>query len=160
MQNFLDVFGVRSWVAPSLTGVGRLDSRSPIVPLADAYESSTEVDGRGSPWLRSLNGTWDFRLLKCPEDLRAEHVGVAQKGKWAPIAVPGTWNTQGYGLPHYTNVIMPFRLDPPEVPSENPTGIYRRTFILDREWKGRRTILRLGGTDSVHYVFVNGQAII
>jgi beta-galactosidase len=164
MQNLLDVFGVRSWVAPTLTGVGRLDARTPLVPLADAYEPSTPTDGGESPWLISLNGTWDFRLLAQPEDLRAEHVGVAHVGTtakdtWEPITVPGTWNTQGYGQPHYTNVIMPFRTDPPEVPAENPTGVYRTTFTVDKEWKGRRTLLRLGGTDSVHYVFVNGQAV-
>jgi beta-galactosidase len=159
MQNLLDVFGVRSWVAPTLTGIGRLDARTPLVPLADAHESTTPTDGSDSPWLVSLNGTWDFQLLARPEDLRAEHVGTTTKGKWAPIAVPGTWNTQGYGKPHYTNVIMPFRVDPPEVPKDNPTGLYRTTFAVARGWKGRRTILRLGGTDSVHYVFVNGQAV-
>jgi beta-galactosidase len=159
MQNLLDVFGVRSWVAPTVTGVGRLDSRTPIVPLADAYEPATPTDGTTSPWFASLNGTWDFQLLAQPEDLRAEHVALVPKGKWASIVVPGTWNTQGYGQPHYTNVIMPFRLDPPEVPTENPTGVYRTTFTVDKGWKGRRTILRLGGTDSVHYVFVNGQAV-
>jgi beta-galactosidase len=159
MQNLLDVFGVRSWVAPTVTGVGRLDSRTPLVPLADAYEPSTPTDGTTSPWLTSLNGTWDFQLLARPEDLRAEHVALTPKGKWAPIVVPGTWNTQGFGKPHYTNVIMPFRLDPPEVPTENPTGVYRTTFRMDKAWKGRRTILRLGGTDSVHYVFVNGEAV-
>jgi beta-galactosidase len=169
MKNLLDVFGVRSWVSPTLTGIERLDARTPLVPLADAYEPSTATDGRESPWLISLNGTWDFRLLAQPEDLRAEHVGVthsgvalvggAAKGTWGSITVPGTWNTQGYGRPHYTNVIMPFRADPPEVPAENPTGVYRTTFTVDKEWKGRRTLLRLGGTDSVHYVFVNGQAV-
>ncbi len=159
MQNLLNAFGVRSWVALTVTGVGRLDSRTPIVPLADAYEPTTPVDGTSSPWLVSLDGIWDFQLLAQPEDLRAEHVEGTPKGKWAPIVVPGTWNTQGYGQPHYTNVIMPFRLDPPEVPTENSTGVYRTTFTVEKGWKGRRTLLRLGGTDSVHYVFVNGQAI-
>ncbi len=159
MQNLLDVFGVRSWVSPTVTGIGRLDARTPLVPLADAYEPGTPTDGRGSPWLASLDGTWDFKLLNQPEDLRAEHVAPLGKGKWAPMTVPGTWNAQGYGAPHYTNVIMPFRLDPPEVPKDNPTGVYRTTFSVDQNWRGRRTILRLGGADSVHYVFVNGQAV-
>jgi beta-galactosidase len=156
--NVLDAFGVRSWVAPTITGVGRLDARTPLVSLGSANGSA---DGTGSPWLRSLDGTWQFAFLDRPESVTADHTSGALTAaqEWAPITVPGTWNTQGYGEPHYTNVVMPFPNDPPEVPTENPTGVYRTTFRLDGSWSDRRTILRLGGTDSVHYVFVNGRAI-
>ncbi len=76
------------------------------------------------------------------------------------ITVPGTWNTQGWGHPHYTNVLMPFPQEPPFAPSDdNPTGVYRRTFDLDADWSNRRTLLHLGGTDSMHLVFVNGLPI-
>jgi beta-galactosidase len=150
----LSWFGQRTWVAPEITQVGRLSARTPLVPLG-------RIDSEGSPWLRNLDGTWQFVLLDRPEDLRAEHISGATsvEGGWDRIVVPGTWNTQGYGLPHYTNVIMPFPHDPPEVPSENPTGVYRTTFTLDAGWSDRRTILRLGGADSVHYVFVNGHPV-
>ncbi len=75
------------------------------------------------------------------------------------IRVPGTWTLQGFDRPHYTNVDLPFPHLPPRVPEENPTGLYRRTFTLPDEWEGRRTILHVGGAESVYYVFVNGYEI-
>jgi beta-galactosidase len=87
--------------------------------------------------------------------------------------VPGAWNDvrnftgengdslhPERGTPHYTNVLMPFDDEPPLVPIDNnPTGIYRTFVDLDEQWNARRTILQLGGTDSMHYVFVNGLAV-
>ena len=140
----LDVFGSRSWQSPTITGVGRLDSRSQFL-----YDEN---------WQKSLDGQWKFRLLARPEELQDAHL-VDDTKEWADITVPGTWNTQGWGQPHYTNVVMPFRTDPPFVPTDNPTGVYRQKFTIPKEWDGRRTILRLGGADSVHYVYVNGQAV-
>ena len=34
---------------------------------------------------------------------------------------------------HYTNVQMPFSHQPPKVPEENPTGVYRTNFILPKD---------------------------
>ena len=142
--SLLDAFGSHSWESPTITGVGRLDSRTPLVSPAE--------------WEKSLDGRWKFALLNNPLEVQETHL-VGDSSDWADIIVPGTWNTQGWGQPHYTNVVMPFRTDPPFVPVENPTGVYRQKFSLPKEWDGRRTILRLGGADSVHYVFVNGMPI-
>ncbi|MDX2380252.1 MAG: glycoside hydrolase family 2 TIM barrel-domain containing protein, partial [Acidimicrobiia bacterium] len=58
--------------------------------------------------------------------------------------------------PHYTNVQMPFPGPPPNLPERNPTGVYRRTFVVPTGWAGRRTVLHVGGAESVHAVHVNG----
>jgi beta-galactosidase len=50
------------------------------------------------------------------------------------ITVPGNWECQGYGIPIYTNFQYPFPLDPPFVPTDNPTGCYRRHFHLPSDW--------------------------
>ena len=142
----LELFGQPTWSAPEVTGVGRLAARTPIVPEGD--------------WRQSLDGRWAFTLLRRPGEVTVDHVGVdTDDTKWTRIDVPGTWNTQGFGQPHYTNVVMPFRTDPPSVPEENPTGVYRTTFRVPLAWRGRRTILRIGGADSVHHVWVNGAPI-
>ena len=39
---------------------------------------------------------------------------------------------EGYDRPHYTNVQMPWDHQPPGVPEENPTGLYRTTFDVAR----------------------------
>ena len=38
--------------------------------------------------------------------------------------------------PIYTNVLMPNRVEPPMTPAGNPTGLYRRTFMLPEDWSG------------------------
>ena len=92
---------------------------------------------------------------------------------WGRIAVPGCWETQGYGKPVYTNTVYPWENreedayvrpkaggplepNPPHIPRENPTGCYRRTFRLPVRFEGRRLILRLEGAETAYYVFVNG----
>ena len=48
--------------------------------------------------------------------------------------MPGHWELNGYGYPHYTNVIYPFTVDPPRVPDENPVGLYRHDFDVPQVW--------------------------
>lgn len=105
----------------------------------------------------SLNGDWNFLYLNAPE-LSPE--GFYEKGanveEWDVIDVPSVWQLRGYGQMHYTDVLYPFPLNPPYVPSENPTGIYKRTVSLDGEWVKNDTILKFHGVDSAFDVWVNG----
>jgi beta-galactosidase len=155
-MGLIEVFGHGSWAAPEVTGVGRLASRTPLI----SYSSIETARVGNSEWLQNLDGRWKFLMLERPELLEEKHVSSKTDPKqWDEIDVPGTWNTQGWGKPHYTNVIMPFRNDPPDVPEVNPTGVYRTTFKIPKTWGKRRTILRVGGADSLHHVFVNGTAV-
>nr|QQZ51237.1 hypothetical protein JKL49_09095 [Phenylobacterium glaciei] len=47
----------------------------------------------------------------------------------------------------------------PNVPDENPTGLYRTAFEVPADWDGRRIVLRIGAAESVLYVWVNGLAV-
>src|SRR3954468_12991559 len=105
---------------------------------------------------RSLDGRWDFRLAPRPED--AERARRRTRG-WTQVDVPGLWTMQGFGRPHYTNVVMPFPDEPPDVPEENETGIYRRTFELPRGWRSRPVVLEFGGSEGMLCVLVNGEAV-
>ena len=72
--------------------------------------------------------------------------------------MPGNWTLQGVGdLPQYTNVRMPFHGPPPRLPERNPTGVYRRTMTIPKRWLGRQIVLHVGGAESVHAVYVNGE---
>src|SRR4051812_31065724 len=125
------VAGERTWVEPELTGVGRLPMRSPLVPYPDAESARAgeirfdQDDRATSPWFRSLDGTWRFQYVERPEDVPADFAEPdLDDGEWSPIEVPGNWTMQGWGHPHYTNVVMPFPGRPPKVPDANPTGLY------------------------------------
>ncbi len=140
--------------------------------FADDIESARDLlaERFADRWAIDLDGTWDFLLLDSPGHLRAEHLtGRPAAGVWSRITVPGAWSLQGpeatgdgnraFEPPHYTNVIMPFRDDPPGFPDANATGVYRRTISIPRSWKNRRTILRVGAAESVAQVFLDGEFV-
>jgi beta-galactosidase len=104
----------------------------------------------------SLDGTWRFQLLRSPND--------QSRKKWTSIPVPGLWTMQPtsdifFDKPIYTNVQMPWDHVAPEVPAENPTGIYERDFEVPQSWDGKRIVLHLGGYESVAVITVNGTEV-
>ena len=106
----------------------------------------------------ALSGDWSFRLspgvADAPDDLKDPDTRL-----WATIAVPGHWQLSGYGAPAYTNVVYPFPLEPPYVPTGNPTGDYVRTVTIPADWAGARVVLRFEGVDSRFAVHVNGEQV-
>ena len=128
--------GVPSWQMPQLTGLNKLPPRATLIPYP--------IRCRRTPPRAGV-----LSLVHEPErDLGVQDQSPGRKmppGRqstevaWSPIAVPGNWTMQGFGRPHYTNVVMPFPNLPPDVPDENPTGIYRRQFTLPDGWRGRRS---------------------
>lgn len=116
----------------------------------------TATLARAAARTRDLTGRWDFRLAARPED--APKALAAVRG-WHEVEVPGLWTMQGFGRPHYTNVVMPFDDLPPQVPEQNETGIYRRTFTVPRGWRSRPVVLHFAGAEGVLYVLVNGEPV-
>ncbi len=104
----------------------------------------------------SLNGDWKFLFLDAPEYSPEgfENIDFNDEN-WDNIPVPSCIEMQGYGKMHYTDVWYLFPINPPFVSSENPTGIYRRNFIVnDTESK---QILRFDGVNSAYDVYINGK---
>ncbi|MFW5985766.1 MAG: glycoside hydrolase family 2 TIM barrel-domain containing protein [Halanaerobiales bacterium] len=107
-----------------------------------------------------LNGVWKFTLVDnpvlVPEGFYRKEFDA---GDWGNIKIPSNWQIEGYGHPHYTNIQYPFPVDPPRVPTENPTGLYRREFYIDEKWEDRKVYIHFEGVDSAFYVWVNGQQV-
>lgn len=125
-----------------------------------AFLPPQDSGSKASFGVTSLNGPWKFQLVDSP--LLAPENFFEKKfddRKWKTLAVPSHWQLNGYGHPHYTNIDYPFPLDPPFVPDENPTGLYRKTFKLDPSVIGRRILLRFEGVDSTFRVWVNGREV-
>ncbi len=131
---------------------GRRPSRSAFLPFADERTALKDHPGLSDRRL-SLNGVWQFRYID------NDSAAVAAEDPWDQIEVPGHWQMQGFGRPHYTNVQYPFPVDPPNVPNLNPEGWYRRTVRLPEEWDGCRVFLRFEGVDSAFTVQVNGERV-
>ncbi|MHA6623870.1 glycoside hydrolase family 2 TIM barrel-domain containing protein [Pseudonocardia sichuanensis] len=108
----------------------------------------------------SLNGQWRFDLAATVAEAPAGFADPGfDDGGWAELPVPAHWQLHGYGRPAYTNVRYPFPIDPPHVPTENPTGSYRRTIAVPAGWAGGRVVLRFEGVDSCFAVWVNGHEV-
>ncbi|MET8243948.1 glycoside hydrolase family 2 TIM barrel-domain containing protein [Streptomyces sp. NPDC005202] len=108
----------------------------------------------------SLNGSWRFRRSATAD---AEDDSFAEPGydagNWAEVSVPGHWVLQGHGAPIYTNHLYPFPVDPPRVPTENPTGAHLRVFDLPEDWPDLSdggAVLRFDGVESCARVWLNG----
>ena len=134
-----------------------------------------------------LNGEWDFHYASDPlhaplpkvnddatpntssrsswatYDLSPEEMVDEIVYEWTKIAVPGHWQlerSRKFGRPQYTNVIYPFPVCPPHVPTDNPTGTYRRQFSITKAWaKDSQIRLRFEGVDSAYHVWVNGHFV-
>lgn len=139
----------------------------PYPDRASALKGTREA----SPYVRSLNGKWQFKWSPDPASRPAEFYRPEFDVRgWDRIDVPRSWQTAGFGVPLYTNITYPFKPDPPRVTSEppphytnykqrNPVGSYRRTFRVPSEWKGRQVYLQFDGVDSAFYVWVNGRQV-
>ncbi|MBY8887559.1 DUF4981 domain-containing protein [Streptomyces sp. PTM05] len=110
-----------------------------------------------------LCGLWRFRLAPTAEAHDPE-AGFARRGfdtsGWDLLPVPAHWVLEGHGTPAYTNTRYPFPVEPPHVPTENPTGDHRLVFDLPSDWpSGGETVLRFDGVESCARVWLNGHEL-
>ncbi|WP_232664875.1 glycoside hydrolase family 2 TIM barrel-domain containing protein [Pseudonocardia sp. TRM90224] len=107
-----------------------------------------------------LGGEWRFHLspsaAAAPEGIEAPDF---DDSGWSTLPVPSNWQMHGHGKPAYTNVVYPFPIDPPNVPSENPTGDHRLAFEVPDTWAGLPAVLRFDGIDSCGRVWLNGTEL-
>lgn len=124
----------------------------------DEMESALDNERAASPFYQSLNGNWKFHYAESPSQAPERFYDSSfSANDWPTIPVPGNWQMQGYGRPHYSSSYYPFPIDPPHVPNENPVGCYRRSFIIPDSWDDRQVFLVFEGVDSAFHVWVNGQ---
>ena len=119
----------------------------------------------------SLNGDWKFRWTKTTDEMIMDFYQTDYDvSTWKTLAVPAVWEVNGYGTPIYVSAGYPFKIDPPYVTKEpkkdwttyverNPTGQYKRTFMLPAAWESGQTFLRFEGVMSAFYVWVNGKRV-
>ena len=81
---------------------------------------------------------------------------------WSSIRVPGHFETQGHGKPHYTNVCYPWdgreKVVPGEIPTRfNAVGSYVTFF--ESSWDWQNCFICFDGVDSAYAVFLNGHYV-
>ncbi|EIP98316.1 beta-galactosidase/beta-glucuronidase [Opitutaceae bacterium TAV1] len=166
---------IRAWETPELTSLNKLAPRATFHACATARQALALLEPGNAaapkhPRRLNLDGEWQLRIEPTPADAQRfidDHTtraagspsASADAASWSAITVPGSLEVQGHGKPHYTNVQMPFRDEPPHVPEKNPSAIFRKTFKTPAAWKNQRVVAHFGGADSVLAVYLNGTAI-
>ena len=157
----------KRWELPELVNINKLPARATMWPAPDG-DTALETIGRplASPWVLSLDGPWRFTTVSSPAEIP---VGFAEPEvsdeTWDPLTVPGCWQLQGeYDKPIYICMRMPWvdrrpAIEPPQVPADNPVGLYRKSFEVPQAWQGRRTVIYFGGMGGAATVFCNGAEV-
>lgn len=140
---------------PKILGINKEDARSYFLPYGP-------LDHEQSSRVHCLNGTWAFKYFDSHLDVPASF--YQEKHFWTDsttIEVPGNWQMQGYGHPHYTNIQYPFPINPPETFTEIQTGIYQREIEITKESlkEENQFFLRFEGVDNSFNLYLNGQFI-
>ncbi len=148
---------IKDWENVSVLHRNRQPARAHYIPYTNL---STAWTGQrhNSEYVTLLNGKWKFAYFQTPEEA-SFHMEKMEHIEWDELYVPSNWQTQGYGKPHYTNKQYPFPIDPPRVPTENPTGVYQREFKIDSTWDKKNIFLRFEGVDSAFHLWVNNKEV-
>ncbi len=146
------------WEDPTVVSINQL---APHATFATYPTAESFLSGKASPDEVSLNGTWKFTFAERPADAPADYFSDnVDISAWSDITVPGSWETQGHGVPVYTNIRYIFPLNPPYVDNnDNPVGTYRRSFTVPADWKGDRIILQFGSVSGAATYYVNGHEV-
>ena len=145
------------WENLNLVHKNRMESRTYFVSYPEEELALTFERGLSKNF-RLLNGLWKFYYSLSPYTVpEGFYEESFDDTSWDEIKVPGCWQLQGYGNPHYTDLIYLFPIDPPYVPTENATGCYRRKFYIAEGWIDKQILLRFEGVDSAFHIWVNGK---
>lgn len=150
------------WQDVQVVAVNKQYPRTSFMTYANRNEA---MKGRftNSPYYRLLNGTWKFYFVDSYKQLPDDIINPAlDVSGWHDIQVPGNWEVQGYGTPIYTNhgyEFKPRNPQPPQLPEDNPVGVYRRDIEIPADWDGRDIFLHIAGAKSGLYVYLNGQEV-
>ncbi|MEP6629292.1 MAG: glycoside hydrolase family 2 TIM barrel-domain containing protein [Lapillicoccus sp.] len=132
-------------------------------PRAYAYSDARRLD---------LAGTWRFRLTRTAvgsgqqfvddgfDDTAWDALRIPSHWVLEPVTPPGAESARSLrGTPDgpiYTNTAFPIPVDPPHVPTQNPTGDHRLVFDVPDDWRLAGSVLRFLGVDSCAKVWLNG----
>ncbi|GAA2938134.1 beta-galactosidase subunit alpha [Enterococcus raffinosus] len=150
---------MKIWENYQLDQINRLEPRAHFLTFP-TKEKALLNENKYTHAFKNLNGTWKFLLVDAPEYSPSKfYEPDFDTNEMADIKVPGNWQVQGYGKMHYSDLWYNFPINPPYVPTENPTGIYKRQFVIDESFREKKIILRFCGVDSAFHVWVNGNEV-
>ncbi|WP_088329640.1 glycoside hydrolase family 2 TIM barrel-domain containing protein [Lacimicrobium sp. SS2-24] len=153
------------WQDQNVIQLNKLEPRASFFPFISEEDAQKAPEQAAN--YQNLNGRWQFKWLEKPsltatldQQGKPFYASGYDDSQWDSIEVPSNWEVQGYGIPIYLNIPLPFEKNPPFIQEHNnPTGLYRKGFVLDKDWQGKEVFLHFGAVKSAFYVWVNGQRV-
>ena len=150
---------MKTWENYQIDGINRMPARAHFLTFP-SKEKALLNNNRYTHAFKNLNGVWKFMFLDAPEySPEGFFNSDFDVTKMDDITVPGNWQLQGYGKMHYSDLWYNFPINPPYVPTENPTGIYKRTFFVEESYRDKKIIIRFCGVDSAYHLWINGKEV-
>ncbi|MGN1183918.1 MAG: sugar-binding domain-containing protein [Oliverpabstia sp.] len=150
---------MKVWENYQVDGINRMKPRAHFLSFPNR-ERAILGSNRYTHAFRNLNGVWKFLFLDAPEySPEGFYQSDFDISGMDDTTVPGNWQLQGYGKMHYSDLWYNFPIDPPYVPTENPTGIYKRKFYVDESYRDKQVLIRFCGVDSAYHLWINGQEV-
>ncbi len=148
------------WENPAIVDEGKESARTDFVPY-QTVDQLVKDNKWESPYVQSLNGVWKFYWVEKPS-LRPEYFYQEDldDSSWKTIQVPGNWETQGFGVPVYTNIKYIFPANPPYLDNNDlPVGTYRTFFEVSDAFNDRQVFLYVGSISGAAAFYLNGQRL-
>jgi len=176
MINFSDFHTKKDWQNIDVNSINRNQSHTRWGAW-DSIDGALLGEYGTSPYIKSLNGVYRFKLYDNPESADEFFAPDFDDSGFSDITVPGNWEVQGFGEPIYTNVLYPWNhstsedysiqasaaekpvYNPPYIPSANPTGCYRSRFTVPENFDGRDVFITFDGVETVYYLWINGKPV-
>ncbi|GJP68813.1 hypothetical protein CLOP_g25467 [Closterium sp. NIES-67] len=158
-----DVAAVRSarWWVHGLPRVASLSGswRFRLFPRPEEVPEGFFSPGfNDSEWsTHSVPSHWQLQLQQQKQHKQQQH--QAAETKAGAAAAGASEEEEVEDPPIYTNIQYPFPIQPPFVPTDNPTACYRRRFSLPASWSGQHITLCFEGVDSAIHVWLNGNYV-
>lgn len=152
---------IRPWEDPQVSGINRLPAKATSFSFPNenaALQNKKEASGR----YKLLNGNWKFNWSPTPKGVpEGFEEPTFNDADWETIPVPANWELLGYGTALYTSVGYTWKpIEAPFTPNDdNPTGAYRTSFEVPKDWNDMQITLTFGGVSSAYYVWINGKML-
>ena len=142
----------------SVFEINKLEGRGYAIPYSSKVvlkKTAFKKERTSSDMVKVLSGKWDFKYYKSNKDL--PDVLDTENVDFNAVKVPSTWQRTGYEAPAYINCPYAFDDEPPYVPFEQPVGVYRTKFNIEKADKN--FIISFLGVISCLDLYINGKFV-
>ena len=95
---------INDWENPLLVSRNKLQGHTYIFPYENEL-TALNRDLSTSPWVKELNGLWQFKIVPSPNSIPKEfYLPGYDIAGWGEIPVPSNWTMEGYDKPICTLV--------------------------------------------------------